>query len=132
MKNILSKENRLKENFYVVKSMMKPLDLWYQKIDMCLKFYMLYYLENTELTECGICGLWHMIYRGNKNFRWRQLWYRLSMIFLCIQLMGYSWSTHEKLAYPYCMKNNKTFTLINGGKASFYYCHRWFLSTDNK
>jgi hypothetical protein len=34
------------------------------------------------------------------------------------------WSTHEKLAYPYCMENNKAFTLTNRGKASFFYCHR--------
>jgi hypothetical protein len=25
------------------------------------------------------------------------------------------WSTHEKLAYPYCMENNKAFTLTNRG-----------------
>jgi hypothetical protein len=37
------------------------------------------------------------------------------------------WSTHEKLAYPYCMENNKAFTLTNRGKASFFYCHRRFL-----
>jgi len=37
------------------------------------------------------------------------------------------WSTHGKLAYPYCMKNNKAFTLTNGGKAFFFYCHRRFL-----
>jgi hypothetical protein len=36
------KGNRLKENFYVVKFMMKPLDLGYQKIDMCLNLCMLY------------------------------------------------------------------------------------------
>jgi len=30
-----------------------------------------------------------------------------------------SWSTHGKLACPYCMENNKAFTLTNGGKASF-------------
>jgi hypothetical protein len=32
------------------------------------------------------------------------------------------WSTHGKLACPYCMENNKAFTLTNGGKASFFYC----------
>ena len=37
------------------------------------------------------------------------------------------WSTHEKLACPYCMENNKAFTLANGGKASSFYCHRRFL-----
>jgi hypothetical protein len=34
---------------------MKSLDLGYQKIDMCLNFYMLYYLENTKLTRCRTC-----------------------------------------------------------------------------
>jgi len=39
------------------------------------------------------------------------------------------WSTHRKLASPYCMKNNKAFTLTNGGKAFFFTvtvvsCHR--------
>jgi hypothetical protein len=30
------------------------------------------------------------------------------------------WSTHEKLASSYCMENNKTFTLTNGVKTSFF------------
>jgi hypothetical protein len=39
------------------------------------------------------------------------------------------WSTHRKLASPYCMKNNKAFTLTNRGKAFFFTvtvvsCHR--------
>jgi hypothetical protein len=37
------------------------------------------------------------------------------------------WSTHEKLACPYYMENNKAFTLANGSKAFFFYCHRRFL-----
>jgi hypothetical protein len=48
----LPKGNRLKENFYAVKSIMKPLSLGYQKIDMCPNFSMLYYFENAGLTEC--------------------------------------------------------------------------------
>jgi len=55
-RSILPERNRLKENFYAAKSMMKPLGLRYLKIDMYLNFCMLYYLENTELTECMICG----------------------------------------------------------------------------
>ena len=35
-RSILPKGKELKENFYVAKSMMKPLGLGYQKIDMCL------------------------------------------------------------------------------------------------
>jgi len=30
------------------------------------------------------------------------------------------WSTNGKLACPYCMENNKAFTLTNRGKASFF------------
>ena len=42
------------------------------------------------------------------------------------------WSTNEKLACPYCMENNKAFTLANEGKASFFYCHRRFLPLNHK
>jgi len=49
---ILPERNRLKENFYDAKSMIKPLGIGYQKVNMCLNFCMLYYLENAELTEC--------------------------------------------------------------------------------
>jgi hypothetical protein len=51
-RSILPKGNRLKENFYAAKYMMKPLGLGYQKIDMCPNFCMLYSLENAEMTEC--------------------------------------------------------------------------------
>jgi len=55
-RSILPEGNRLKENFYAAKSMMKPLSLGYQKIDMCPNFCMLYYLKNAEMTEFMICG----------------------------------------------------------------------------
>ena len=51
-KSNLHEGNRLKENFYATTSMMKPLGLRYQKIDMCQSFCMLYYFENAELIEC--------------------------------------------------------------------------------
>ena len=54
--SILPEGNRLKENFYAAKSMMKPLGLGYQKIDMCPNFCMLYYLENAKLAKCMTCG----------------------------------------------------------------------------
>ena len=43
-----------------------------------------------------------------------------------------SWGTHGKLAYTYCMENNKAFTLINRGKALFFNCHRHFLPPNHK
>jgi hypothetical protein len=55
-RSILPEGNRLKENFYAAKSMMKPLGLGYQKIDMYSNFCMLYYLENAELTKCMTWG----------------------------------------------------------------------------
>jgi hypothetical protein len=42
------------------------------------------------------------------------------------------WSTHEKLAYPYCMENNKAFTLTNRGKASFFYYYHHFLPMNHR
>jgi len=42
------------------------------------------------------------------------------------------WSTHGKLACPYCIENNKAFTLANGGKASFFYCHHPFLPLNHR
>jgi hypothetical protein len=63
--SILPEGNRLKENFYAVKSMMKPLGLGYQKIDMCFNFCMLYYFENVELTKCITCG--HSHYKPKTN-----------------------------------------------------------------
>jgi hypothetical protein len=60
-RSILPKGNRLKENFYAAKSMIKPLGLGYQKIDMCPNFCMLYYLENAKLTVCMTCG--HSCYK---------------------------------------------------------------------
>jgi len=55
-RSILLEGNRLKENFYAAKSMMKPLGLGYQKINICPNFCMLYYLENAEMTESMTCG----------------------------------------------------------------------------
>jgi len=60
-RNILPGGNKLKENFYAAKSMMKPLGLGYQKINMCPNFCMLYYLENSEMTEYMTCG--HSCYK---------------------------------------------------------------------
>jgi len=41
-------------------------------------------------------------------------------------------STHGKLACPYCMENNKAFTLTNEGKASFFYCHHHLLPPNHR
>jgi hypothetical protein len=89
-RSILLEGNRLKENFYAAKSMMKPLGLGYQKIDMCPNLCMLYYLENVEMTECMTCG--HSCYkprtgRGNTLVAYKKLRYfpitsRLQRLFM--------------------------------------------------
>jgi hypothetical protein len=42
------------------------------------------------------------------------------------------WSTHGKLACPYCMENNKAFMLTNGVKDSFFDCRRRFLPHNHR
>ena len=37
------------------------------------------------------------------------------------------WSTHGKLACPYCMDETNAFWLKFGKKHSWFDCHRWFL-----
>jgi hypothetical protein len=34
--------------------------------------------------------------------------------------MVLGWNTHEKLSCPYCMENNKAFTLLYGDKDSIF------------
>jgi len=287
-RSILPEENRLKENYYVAKSMMKPLSLGYQKIDICPNFCMLYYLENIEMTECITYGhsrykprtgrgktlvaykkiryfpitsrlqrlfmsprivehmTWHQSHHAvdgvmvhpsdgeawkhfnsmhpqfsaeSRNVRlglctngfnpfrsfaasysyWpviltvynlplgmcmkpefmflsmvipgpsssgrnidvclrplinelTQLWssgaltydisrkqnfvMRVALMWTINDFLAYGmvsgWSTHGKLACLYCMENNKAFTLTNGGKASFFYCHYRFLPHNHK
>jgi len=89
-RSILPEGNRLKENFYAAKSMMKPLGLGYQKIDICHNFCMLYYLENAEMTECMTCG--HSRYKpktsrgktlvANKKLRYFPITPRLQRSFM--------------------------------------------------
>ncbi|KAL9407317.1 hypothetical protein Peur_004289 [Populus x canadensis] len=208
-RSILPEGNRLKENFYAAKSMMKPLGLGYQKIDICPNFCMLYYLENAEMTECMTCG--HSRYKPRTDgfnpfgsfaapyFCWpviltvynlppgmcmrpefmflsmvipgpsspgrnidvclrplidelTQLWspgaltydisrkqnfvMRAALMWTINDFPAYGmvsgWSTHGKLGCPYCMENNKAFTLTNGGKASFFDCHRRFLPHNHR
>jgi hypothetical protein len=55
-KNISPEGNKLRENFYVAKFMMKPLGQRYQKIDMCPNLCMKHYNEDVDLTEYKTCG----------------------------------------------------------------------------
>jgi hypothetical protein len=46
--------------------------------------------------------------------------------------MVFGWSMHGKLACPYCMNNNKAFTITNGGKASFFLLSSSFRATESQ
>lgn len=41
------------------------------------------------------------------------------------------WSTAGKKACPYCMESSKAFSLKNGGKVSWFDCHRQFIPHDH-
>lgn len=55
IKNFLPEDNKLNNNFYEAKKMLKPLGLGYEKIDVCHNFCMLYYKENEAKIFCDIC-----------------------------------------------------------------------------
>ena len=87
---MLLEGNRLKDNFYVEKSMMKSLGSGYQKIDMCPNFCMLYYGKYTNFTKCKIFQ--HAQYKPNsgrgrklvvnKKLRYFPITYRLQRLFM--------------------------------------------------
>jgi len=96
-RSILPEGNRLKENFYVC---LRPL------ID--------------ELTQ-----LWSSRALTYDILRKQNFVMRAALMWTINDFPTYGmvsgWSTHEKLACPYCMENNKASTLTNGGKASFFF-----------
>jgi hypothetical protein len=94
MRSILLERNKLKENVYIAKSMMKSLGLGYQKISMCPKFCMLYYLENTESTKCRTCG--HSCYKP-KNSRGRTLIATKNLDNFQLHLNCKGYSCHQRL-----------------------------------
>jgi hypothetical protein len=90
VRSILLKGNRLKENFYAAKSMMKLIGLRYQKISMCPNICMLYCLENVELTEYRTCE--HSRYKpktgkgktlvAHKKLRYFPITHKLQRLFM--------------------------------------------------
>jgi len=92
--NILPKGNRLNENLYLVKPMMKTFGLRYPKTNMFLNFCMLYYGEDVNLTKCKTCG--HAKYKSNTNrgrtyiiykkFRYFPITRRLQKLFISLKI----------------------------------------------
>jgi hypothetical protein len=84
-----------------------------------------------ELTQLWLSGaLTYDISRKQNFFMRAALMWTINDFSAYGMLSG--WSTHEKLACPYCIENNKAFTLTNEGKAFFFYCHRRFLPPNHR
>ncbi|XP_011037152.1 PREDICTED: uncharacterized protein LOC105134443 [Populus euphratica] len=94
-------------------------------IDVCLR------LLIDELTQ-----LWSFRALTYDISRKQNFVMRAALMWTINYLLAYgmvsNWSTHGKLACPYYMKNNKAFTLANGGKASFFDYHRHFLPHNHR
>jgi hypothetical protein len=91
-----------------------------QNIDVCLRPLI------NELTQLWSSGALAYDISRKHNFVMRAALMCTINDFLAYGMVS-SWSTHGKLVCSYCMENNKAFTLTNGGKASFFYCHCRFL-----
>jgi len=72
-----------------------------------------------ELTQLWSSGALTYDISRKQNFIIRAVLMWTINDFLAYGMLS-GWNTHEKLACPYCMENNKAFTLTNGGKASFF------------
>ncbi|KAL8135872.1 hypothetical protein AgCh_010474 [Apium graveolens] len=67
---------------------------------------------------------WDVSIKTNFNLRAALMW-TISDFPAYGMLSG--WSTHGKLACPYCMEHTKSFALQKGRKPCWFDCHRWFL-----
>ncbi|KAL8131207.1 hypothetical protein AgCh_007216 [Apium graveolens] len=65
IKSMLPDNEKLSDNYYYCKKMVKKLGLGYQKIDACPNDYMLFYKENEKITKCTVCG--HDRFKPNKD-----------------------------------------------------------------
>jgi len=96
-----------------------------RNIDVCLR------LLIDELTQLWFSGALTYDISRKQNFFMRAALMWTINDFSAYETLS-SWSRHGKLACPYCMENNKAFTLANGGKASFFDCHRRFLPLNHR
>jgi hypothetical protein len=94
-------------------------------IDVCLQPLI------DELTQLWSSGALTYDISRKQNFLMRVALMWTINDFLAYGMLS-GWSTHEKLTCPYCMKNNKAFTLANEGKASFFNSHRRFLPLNHR
>ena len=65
IKSMLPDGEKLPDNYYFCKKMVKKLGLGYQKIDACPNDCMLFYKENEHKTKCTLCS--HDQFKPNKE-----------------------------------------------------------------
>jgi len=96
-----------------------------RNIDVCLRSLI------DELTQLWSSGSLTYDISRKQNFVMRAALMWTINDFPAYEMVS-GWSTHGKLACPYCMENNKAFTLINRGKASFFDCHCHLLPPNHR
>ncbi|GLU03814.1 hypothetical protein SLE2022_209910 [Rubroshorea leprosula] len=76
-----------------------------------------------DLKQLGYFGV-----QTYDSFRNQYFLMRVAIMWTISDFPGYAmlfgWSTHGRLACPYCMKNSKAFWLQHGRKTSFFDCLR--------
>ena len=107
-KNMLFEGNRLKDELYAAKSMIKSLGLGYQKIDICPNFCILYYNEYTNFMQHKTCQ--HAWYKSNsgrakiliayKKLRYFSITSRLQRLFMSTKTIEYmTW--HDMISFTW-------------------------------
>jgi hypothetical protein len=96
-----------------------------QNIDVCLRPLI------DELTQLWSSGALTYDISRKQNFVIRAALMWTINDFPAYEMVS-GWSIHGKLACPYCMENNKAFTLINGGKASSFLLSPSFLAAESQ
>ena len=76
--------------------------------------------------------LWSIGVNTYDAFRKQNFLMRVALMWTINDFSAYAmlsgWSTHRRLACPYCMEYTKSFILESGKKISFFDCHHQFLS----
>ncbi|GJU50148.1 transposon, En/Spm-like protein [Tanacetum coccineum] len=99
------------------------------------------FAEETRNVRLGLCtdGFQPFGQSGKQYSCWpvieRNFTMRAALLWTINDFPAYGmlsgWSTAGKKACPYCMENLKAFSLSNGGKVSWFDCHRQFLPEDH-
>jgi hypothetical protein len=95
--------------------------LWNPVLIVWVKIYMFIFVcWLTSWSSCGYLRALTYDVSRKQNFQMKVIFMWTINDFLVYRIV-FCWSTHENLTYPYCIENNKAFTLKNYGKTSFFF-----------